>query len=481
MFDPQMIVTEHPEYEKWKKVVRMCRAAVDGARSVKKEGTLFLPKTEGMKQNVNITPVSGDLSDSTLYFSDPYIDYLDRAYWIPASGTACNAIAEIINSNKPIEAQDNSDIKTFLDDLDGEGMSLNDAIRDMAFEISQAIRFIGIVNVPVSTSGMSRVEAEGIYPNIKFYQFESMINWEWEWFGGTRKLKWAVFAEKASVVTKDGFTREETDRYVYPHINDKGNYQIDYYILKDGEIKVEKDSDFPTKNNQLLKEIPIWVVTKKGRDYTLSSPIIEPIVHTNRSHFMNSADLERGLYKTANPTFFGKGLGQQDTIMLGVDGALITQNEQADAKYLEFTGSGLGAVEDRMDKKVSDMSKMMVGLMMDGGVEKTATQSSLDAKPAYSMLQSLAMVVETALNEMITYSLDWMGRGEKYSFEINKDFVNNKLDAGMLTSLTQSFLSGAISYPTYFYKLKEGGVIAQSTTLEQESSEREAEIPNGIE
>jgi hypothetical protein len=45
----------------------------------------------------------------------------------------------------------------------------------------------------------------------------------------------------------------------------------------------------------------------------------------------------------------------------------------------------------------------------------------------------------------------------------------------MFRELTNAYLTGAISYTEYFYKLKEGEVIREATTIDEERDNKETD------
>ena len=471
------IDTEHPDYTEWKDIVTFVRTAVEGSRAVKKSKTLFLPKTEGMKKSgINLELLSDEAINACGIF-DPYAEYLERAYWVPATGDANDAIADIINSKAPVYSEGVEVIEDFLKNLDGKGGGVRDIIRESASEVTQAIRYIGFVNYSTSTEGMTVSQAESIWPNLTFYKFEDMINWGTHFENGKEVVDWVVLKETALIPGEDGFSQDEVTYYTFPHINESGYYEIRYF-MDDGKGNIvereDKPASTPKKQGKNITEIPIWVLTAFGNSFNLFSPMMEKPSYMNKSHYINSADLEIGLFKTANPTFFGKGLGEQDVIMLGANGGIISENSESDVKYLEFNGAGLGALETRMNAKIEDMARYVAGLFMDSKTDKTATESLIDSTANFSSIASLASAIEQMLNEMIQYALEWKGVDYEFKMTLNKDYVNKGVDAQMLTSLTQALLTGAISFQTYFNKLQEGGIISPNQTQENEESEIEA-------
>jgi sugar/nucleoside kinase (ribokinase family) len=73
----------------------------------------------------------------------------------------------------------------------------------------------------------------------------------------------------------------------------------------------------------------------------------------------------------------------------------------------------------------------------------------------------------------LTKTLQWLAlwaraNEKEVSVTLNTDFMPKEMDSNMFRELTNAYLTGAISYTEYFYKLKEGEVIREKTTIEEE-------------
>jgi hypothetical protein len=71
----------------------------------------------------------------------------------------------------------------------------------------------------------------------------------------------------------------------------------------------------------------------------------------------------------------------------------------------------------------------------------------------------------------------WARATDDVSVKLNTDFMPKEMDAQLFRELTNAYLSGAISYNTYFYKLKEGEVIREEVKEEEEQDRLESREP----
>ena len=96
------------------------------------------------------------------------------------------------------------------------------------------------------------------------------------------------------------------------------------------------------------REIPFTFYNPMTTRPDPEKPPLLDLAVLNLSHYRNSADLEHGLHFTGLPTPWAAGFkAAQGELFIGSAAAWVTDEPQAKAGYLEFTGAGLGAIEKR--------------------------------------------------------------------------------------------------------------------------------------
>ena len=236
---------------------------------------------------------------------------------------------------------------------------------------------------------------------------------------------------------------------------DKGVYTVDKYVDDHFEKTI-----VPNYKGSVLPFIPFVCGTIKGLSFNIfKSPILD-IVDLNLSHYRTSADYEHALHFVAMPTPVITGVSSADPVKIGAT-AIVLPNENAKAYYLEFVGQGINSLEKALDKKQAQMSTF------SARIQDTSTKGSEAegiVKLRYSSdnatLFDIAVMTELILNSVCNIIAHWMEINVVSNIALDKDFIESKLSANELSSLTNALLSGTIDEETFIYNLKKGKMIA---------------------
>ena len=103
------------------------------------------------------------------------------------------------------------------------------------------------------------------------------------------------------------------------------------------------------------------------------------------------------------------------------------------------------------------------------GVEAAET-ARIHQAGSNATLADIASAVEKGLQAALAEAAEWEaeGQGEQVNVEVNKDFVDSKLQPQELTALVESYLKGGISQETLMYNLKVGEILPEDRTIEEE-------------
>jgi hypothetical protein len=205
-------------------------------------------------------------------------------------------------------------------------------------------------------------------------------------------------------------------------------------------------------------------------------------VDVNLSHFLSSADLEHGAHFTALPTPWCSGVSTGGAALrIGSETAWILPPADARAGMLEYTGTGLGALEKRLEAKERQMA-ILGARLLEGqkpGVEAADTVRMRHAGDD-AVLKTIAMTVSHAVTKMIRWHVWWLALVDDpdstdIGYTINTDFFATRLDAPTLTALLQLWQGDAISFETLYYNLARGDVARPGVPVEDEQKLVEAQ------
>jgi hypothetical protein len=202
------------------------------------------------------------------------------------------------------------------------------------------------------------------------------------------------------------------------------------------------------------------------------SPILD-LANVNLSHYRSSADLEHGRHWTAVPTPWAAGfeLGPDDVLKVGSSTAWVTENPQARAGYLEFSGNGLSSLENALKEKQHIMAVLGARLLDEQKREaETAEALRLRQSGDNSVLSVVATSVSQAFEDVMRFVLDWKSgsRDGDISISVNTDFLAISMDSKMLVSLMTALQAGDISWDTFFYNMSRGELVPEGRTADQE-------------
>jgi len=170
------------------------------------------------------------------------------------------------------------------------------------------------------------------------------------------------------------------------------------------------------------------------------------------------------------PTPWAAGWPKESKLYVGPGKAWVTENEAAKCGYLEFGGSGLGAVRVAREDLKQEMATMGARLL-EG--QKAAAEAAETVERRQSgdvaTLSSICSSIENGMKKLLEYVSLWITAtvGE-ITVALNRDFVSDRLAPQQITALLQALQSGAISLDTFLWNLQQGEILAPDTTVEEE-------------
>jgi len=247
-----------------------------------------------------------------------------------------------------------------------------------------------------------------------------------------------------------------------------------YYVYVFNEKGEQLQVITPTVNGRPMDHIPFYVINPLGVSMDVQRPPMIDIVELNLSHYRSSADLEHGRHFTGLPTPVVTGVEAGSELHIGSSKAWVIPDPQGQATYLEFTGQGLQSLEKALTEKQSQMASMSARLLDNS---KRGSEAAETVKLRYMSETATLVTVVRSVQEGMAHVYAEVAEmiGEpRPSIEMNKEFMDPKLTAQELTSLTKAYLEGAMSKETFIYNLRKGDIISSTRTDEQELASLEA-------
>jgi hypothetical protein len=425
----QRIDTKHPDYseEMWQK----CRDFVIGGDRVKSQGRRYLPELSGQSL-------------------ERYEAYKARAMFYDATSRTMQGLMGAI-FRRPFEC----------------AVEFLPLVRGVVRDLTRELLIAGRVSLWVD------VDAGG-KPYLTVYRAEDLVNWKVMRFRGEERLTLAVLRE----LVEDDLQSLDHDRgWQYRLVRSDGDgVRVEVYQLAQ-DVQGRESWELVNEVEMLergepLEKMPLVVLSARGVETEVRPSPILGLVNANLSHYQSSADLENGRHYTGLPTAwvagFRIGTGG-NALVVGSEQAWVTDNPQARAGYLEFTGQGLHSLEEALRTKEHLMS-VLGSRLLEGqrvGVEAAETARIRWAGES-ATLTSIVQSVEEGISRSLEFVNRFAGTDYDVSVKLNDDFSAARLSAGDVKALTQSWQLGLLSHETALENFKRGEILRGDKEISQE-------------
>ena len=461
--------TLHPQHEaslsKWLR----CRTVCAGEDAVKAEKTAHLPKL--------------DEQDDTEYEA-----YLQRAQFFNASGRTLNSLTGLVFRTDPqVEAP--ATFKDFLNDATLSGQSFYDYQKELVKDVITTGRGGTLID-------WSEEEKR---PYFAFYKAEQILNWRTQRIGGRMKVSLIALHENVFAGdTEEGLpveakaSEDEFEPEIQEQIRvlrllaegDSYGYIVEIYRkVKEEDGKTEKwelqNTRSPERRGTALTEIPFVFHGPNNSKPDVDAPPLDDLACVNLSHYRSSADLEHGRHFTALPTAWASGFDPKARLCIGSTTAWVTDQSNARAAFLEFTGQGLGALERALAHKEHQMAVLGARLLEE---HKKAVEAASAMKIKQTGESATLKTIATSLTESLSMALRWAAflmspkdvaldtLTDTVKVELNTNYSEERMTAQEITALVGAWQAGALSKDSMLFNFKQGDLLNPSRTPEEEAS-----------
>lgn len=445
------IDSKHPEYTDRLPSWEMCRDVAGGTDQVKEKGIKYLPQLSGQDGN-------------------EYDAYKRRADFYGAFARTVQGIGGAV-FRRPPTVEVAEQYTDYVDDVTLEGLPFDVFARTVFDEVLTVGRVGVYVDMP--TDGAADLP---LRPYAVMVTAENIINWRsaWSFKFGRYILDRVVISEMVEVPGDDPYQADELEQYREFVIED------DVVVVRVWrENKQAKNADDkwavhdevkPRRLGAYLERIPFRFINVTHLTPKTQKPPLLDLAHANLSHYRTSADLEHGRHYTALPTPWVAGFPASTELRIGANIAWVADDPQAKAGILEFTGQGLGALENAAEQKEKRMAVLGARMLesQPRGVEAADTVRLRQAGEA-ATVQGIINATEAGLQDLLSWMTWWGGgKAEDATLEINRDVIDTNATPQELTAWTQALQSGGISYDTYYYLLQRSDMTRPDVDADKE-------------
>ncbi|HEV8717595.1 MAG TPA: DUF4055 domain-containing protein [Candidatus Binatia bacterium] len=477
---PSAVTNRHAEYNKHSRQWQRIRDALAGSDAVKEAGEAYLPMLGGQSPS-------------------DYETYKCRAFWYGATARTADGVTGAV-FRKPPTIKVPKALESFLDDI---------TLTDVGFEQFAKLVYREVLNMGRGGILVDMVPEEEFSPDLKrpyfvLYETEQITNWRTMRRDGHTILAQVVLHEYDEEAAADGFGIESVEQYRVlnlEHVPDeripgKQNwvYTIQLY-RKQKNVQGQYEwlpyggKETPTRRGQALDSIPFYFSSPEGTAPAVKKSPLLDLADANFDHYRLMADYRHGLHFTGLPTAWVAGFPENSEFKIGSQTAWVSSDTNASAGFLEYTGQGLGAPETALEKSEHLMAVLGARLLEQQKRAAEAAETLVIRQAGEeSVVVSIAKSVSRALENALWRLAWWSGAVEDLSSGVgnkdvsvllNTDIVEQQIDATMLTALVSAWHGGAMSKQTLLYNLKQGEIIPDRVSVEEEIALIDSEGPVG--
>lgn len=444
------VSTTHSSYNYRLSDWNKCRDVIEGDKSIKARGKIYVPKLAGQTD-------------------DEYLTYLNRVNFTNATARTVDALTGLIFA-KDLKI-DTPLSQDQLDSITNNKQSVYELAENIVSEVISVGR-CGIL-IDATAANVDLRQNGSVY--MAQYKTEDIINWKYT----DNKLSLLVLKETVLVDTDDEFEQKLQTNYRVLDLFE-GKYRQRLFIENDKQYLAVMEV-FPTANGKYLTEIPFVCVGVQSLGLEPEKSPILDLVDTNITHFKYDIDRGNALHFVGVPTPYitGHNKTENEDIALGSSTFLCLPMPDAKVGFLELKGEGIGALKEFIADLVDRMAFLGAKLLKDDkNVGESAQAMELKQNSEKAILASIAKNVSLGIKYALQYYCDFAGLS--YSdivFELNTNFGIDKLSPDERKQLMLEWQGNAITYETYFNNMQKGGVISKDENSEDYLSKLETEKP----
>lgn len=450
----------------------LIRDCIAGEPTIKAARTRYLPM-----------PNPDDTSKENLA---RYRAYLTRAVFYNVTRRTLAGLVGQVFSRKPT-VKVPSPLEAVLKDANGEAIPLDQQAERACQYVtaySRAGLFVDYPEVPEGGVTVAELETGKIRPTITVLSPLQIINWRTETEGADTFYTLVVIVE-AWPMLDDGFEMKLAAQLrVLKLVN--GSYVQEIWRERQptaydpsankklkGNFEIFKTINVKGHDGQPLKEIPFMFLGSENNDSHVDNPNMYDIAALNIAHYRNSADYEEACFIVGQPTPVLTGLTQDwvDTVLKGKvafgSRGGIPLPVGGEAQLLQAEENTM--LKEAMETKERQMVALGAKLVQQKEVQRTATESQLEAASESSVLSTIAKNVSAGYQWALEWCAVFMGLSEGgIEYKLNDDFDMSAVAPEQTQGVVKNWQAGALTFGEMRTVLRRAG---QATEDDEKAKE----------
>lgn len=385
---------------------------------------------------------------------------------------------------KPLVYEDDvpAELKSLLEeDCDTEG-------RDLHTLTSEFLQFIvgfglgGILvdypKAPVATEGPPRTQAEeaalALRPYMVQVRAQQLLGWRTERIGDSTTLTMLRFME--CVTVPDGpFNTQNIDQV---RLLTPGAWEV--YRQSKVADSTELEWTLFDSGTTTLKYIPFAPAYGERLGFMWAKPPLLELAWMNVEHWQSASDQRNILHVARVPILVATGISDPlFKVEIGAQNCVKLPDETADLKYVEHTGSAIGAGAEDLKDLEERMRQAGAELLIPRPAQTTKFQVQSENAVGASLLQMITAGVQDAVNLALDFMAEYMGKGKGAGGHIKlfNDYAAFNLSEASVGDLLKAEAQGVLSSETVFEELQRRGLVDGTKSWDDEKERLDAQGP----
>lgn len=428
----------------------MVDALMGGTETMREAGETYMPKWPN--------------EDPDEYETRLQVSTLLPAYRETVSNMTGRVFAENVEFKEDVPEQ----VETWCENIDRQGNRF-DVWGQMFFSegLAYGINF-ALVDKPRSDAKTRADEIKlGVRPYVNRINPKQIIGWRTKETENGFELSQLRIKEKITI--EDGsYGVKEIDQI---RLLTPGHVQLWRKDLEGADLLHE---EWDTG----LNKIPLVVYYTNQTGFMTGKPALMDLAYMNVKHWQSQSDQDNLLHVARVPILFLKGFDDNDKITVG--SMALKGGASTDAKYVEHSGSAIGAGQSSLDALEDQMRKAGAKLLSkDSQAAKTATQADNEKAEDLCALATMAQSLEDALNNILQLMAEWMGLGNGGHVSVNSDFELDEQDINpnLINAVVAAWQAGALRKEAMVKTWQEIGLEDETLDAQDIIDELENETP----
>jgi len=361
-----------------------------------------------------------------------------------------------------------------LDDADLQETPLVEFVEDVLAEVLTVGRHGVLLDTPpVNQPGITVAEAErmGLRPYAASYKAEDILDWRDARIGG--RLVPVYYKLRERVRRGNGYDYDYRELVL-----EDGQYKQIFYTRANLDNDYSATETIPLKGGRPLDSIPFYMYSPRGGKRDIETPPLNDLIDLMHEYYQWAVEFANACFAVGIPTaaFFGFTDEEVQGITLGGLNGIHSVNENADAKYLEFTGQGLDALAARGVSILTNIAKFGGRMLtQDKAAAEAATTVRIRASAESATLADMARACSRITEQWLQFALDWGFGGGRAVFSLNTEYMDFAPDAQILAELRNQVNDNLYALGDLIRYQRRVNLISDSRTDEEIVAELEAQ------